>query len=143
MNKLSLASVLVLGSVLATACASSGLGGNTLPGAPHTTPQLDLVLEDTGARPTFPARLGDAHAPALGHRLDNQILVEQGGRAETAVRLCVGADGAVADVALVRSSGLAALDAALIAEARSWRYQPLAVASATVCHQAAIGYSVR
>lgn len=135
-------SSLVLGllGVLSVGCASTEYGGSTLPAEPHMAPQLDLVLEDTGARPSVPARVSPASAPALDRTLSNRVLAEQGGRAEAALRVCVGTDGAVTDVAIARSSGLAALDAQLAASARSWRYAPVA---STVCHQATVGYVVR
>jgi TonB family protein len=136
-------SSLALGLVTISGCASTELGRPAAPGGVHTAPQLDLVLEDTAARPSFPARLSAPTAPDLGHRMNGQVLVELDGRAETGVRLCVGGDGGVTDVAITRSSGLAALDAALAEQARGWRYQPLAVASATSCHAATIRYIVR
>ena len=132
-----------LALVSATGCAATVADRATLAGAPHTSPQLELVLEDTGARATFPAPLAAPTVQAVDHRLANQILVEQGGRAEASLRLCVGGDGAVQDVALVRGSGVAGFDDALLASARAWRYQPLVSAAATVCHQARVGYTVR
>lgn len=143
MKHTTLAASLVLALASITGCASTEYGRSTLPDEPHTTAQLDLVLIDATARASVPARVSAATAPAVDRRLASQVLVEQGGRARTDVRLCVGNDGAVTDVALVRSSGLDALDRALMDSARGWRYQPSAAAPASLCHEASIGYTVR
>ncbi|HVV86434.1 MAG TPA: TonB family protein [Kofleriaceae bacterium] len=134
-------SALGLGLLAFTGCASSDYGRSTLPALPHSTPAIDLVLEDTGARPSAPARLSVASTPAAVRRLNGQVLAQLGGRARTDLRLCIGSDGAVTDVSLVHGSGIDALDAAMIDLARAWRYQAVPVAK--VCQAVSIGYTVR
>ena len=133
---------LVVG-VLSIGCAATEYQRSSLPEGSGSAPRLELTVDDASAAPSFPARITEPSAPAAADRLAARLVADQGGRARTDVRLCVAGDGAVADVSLVRSSGIDSLDDALIAEARTWRYQPLALASATVCQDVAIAYNVR
>ncbi len=142
MTIIKLVSATVLALVSTAGCAATEYERSSLPGEAHTAPRLDLSLGADSAAPSFPARVSAVAAPRAADRLAPRVRAELAGKARTDVRLCVGGDGAVTDVALVRASGIAELDAALLAEARTWRYQPLALASATVCQQVAIGYTI-
>lgn len=143
MKLITVASALTLGLLAITGCASSEYGRSTMASDAHAAPALDLVrLEDTSSQPSFPARVTPASTPRSVARLANQVAVELGGQARTDLRLCVDGAGAVKDVALLRSSGMDALDDALIADARTWQYQA-PMSATTVCHRVEIGFQVR
>lgn len=143
MNHSTLVSIIVLGLASTSGCAATEYERSSVPDRAPTAPRLDLTVDDASATPSFPARLSSPTAPRAADRVAARVVAELDGRARTDVRLCVGGNGAVTNVALVRGSGIDELDAALLAEARSWRYQPLAIASATVCQKVEIGYTVR
>lgn len=143
MNHPTRLAVLALGLASITACAATEYERTRLPEPAQPAARLELTATDVAAAPSFPRRLTAPSAPRAADRHAARVVAERGGAARTDVELCVGGDGAVTDVALVRGSGIDGLDAALIAEARGWRYQPLPLASATVCQQLAIDYVVK
>ena len=69
----------------------------------------------------FPQRTSQASLPSVDP-LATQIARDHHGAVTSKLRLCVSSDGAVDDVALVSSSGLAAYDSAVVADAQTWRY---------------------
>ncbi len=135
--------VLAFAIIPAAACASSSATrGPSVATEPRSGLQVDLVVEDA-TNPSFPARLTTPVAPRSADRLSHRVTSELGGQARAHLRLCVGGDGAVSSAAVARSSGITALDAAFVDEARSWRYEPLAARDATACQHVEISYRVR
>ena len=91
----------------------------------------------TAPRPTTPP------APRAADRFAHRVTVELGGHARADLRVCVGGDGAVTDAAVVRTSGLAALDQALLADARTLRFQPRPARAADACRRVGVVYRPR
>lgn len=144
MNATKLAA-LALVLVPAAGCATSAFERGTDRSAePRAGVALELTArDDRGTAPSFPARLTEASTPRAADRLAHRVAAELGGHARADLRLCVGSDGAVTSADVVRSTGISALDAAFVSEARSWRYQPLAAADATACQKVEISYNLR
>jgi len=129
--------------VPALGCASSSATrGSLVADEPRSGIELDLAPGEAVA-PTFPARLTAAETPRAADRLANQVKAELGGQARADLRLCVGGDGAVTSASVARGSGIDALDAAFVDEAKTWRYEPLAAPAATACQKVEISYNVR
>ncbi|MEZ4366663.1 MAG: hypothetical protein R2939_10305 [Kofleriaceae bacterium] len=97
--------------------------------APPATPPPPAVIP-----PSLISALrisGDTHIVPDG--ADLTALARTGtGKATGLVRLCLDPRGAVADVALVRSTGLPGYDARLLAGVRTWRYRPYVLDGAAV-----------
>lgn len=124
-------------------CASSSASrGSLVADEPRSGIEVDLV-PGAAVTPTFPARLTAAETPRAADRLAHRVRSELGGQARADLRLCVGGDGTVASATVAQGSGIAALDDAFVAEARSWRYEPLAAPDATACQKVEISYVVR
>jgi TonB family protein len=124
------------------ACASSAVTrGPAVSDEPRAGAELDLVAADATG-PSFPARLTEATTPRAADRLAHRVNVELGGEAHADLRLCVGGDGSVTSATVARSSGIDALDAAFVDEAKSWRYEALAAADKTACQKVEISYVV-
>jgi TonB family protein len=103
---------------------------------------VDMTSEDA-ADATFPARLTQPTTPRAADRLAHRVTSELGGVARADLRLCVGGDGNVTSATVAHSSGIDALDAAFVDEARSWRYEPLAAIDKQACQKVEISYRVR
>jgi TonB family protein len=124
------------------ACASSAVTrGPSVADEPRAGTQLDLVTGEA-TNPSFPARLTEASTPRAADRLAHRVDVELGGQARANLRLCVGGDGSVTSATVAKSSGIDALDAAFVDEAKSWRYAALASPEATACQKVEISYTV-
>jgi TonB family protein len=124
------------------ACASSAVTrGPAVADEPHAGIELDMVAGEAST-PSFPARLTEATTPRAADRLAHRVDVELGGHARADLRLCVGGDGSVTQATVARSSGIDALDAAFVAEAKTWRYEALAAPAATACQKVEISYRV-
>lgn len=135
---------LVLALVPVAGCAATSLErGADRTAEPRAGLKLDLVATEAATEPSFPARLTTPTAPIAADRLAHRVDVELGGRARADLALCVDGAGAVTSATVVRSSGIDALDAAFAADARTWRYAPLAVPTATACQQVQIDYKLR
>jgi len=91
----------------------------------------------TASRPTAQP------APRAADRFAHRVAAELGGHARADLRLCVGRDGAVTDAAVVRTSGIAALDQALLADARTLRFQPRPARAADACRRVGVVYRPR
>ncbi len=127
----------------AAACAgASATRGPDVSSEPRAGLDVNLV-EDEATSPSFPARLTQPSTPRAADRLAHRVTSELGGEARADLRLCVGGDGSVASASVARSSGIEALDAAFVDEARSWRYEPLAASEAKACQKVEISYRVR
>jgi TonB family protein len=133
--------VLLLALVPVTGCLSTTDGG-TLAAEEPSYMEVVLVTDESAAA-SIPQRAAPAAAPQASRRLVHQVDVELGGRARADLRLCVGGDGGVTSAAVIRSSGIAAFDDALLTAARDWRYVPLAAPEAQACHVARVSYRVR
>ncbi len=124
------------------ACASSAVTrGPAVSDGTRTGGELELVA-GSASTPTFPARVTEPATPRAADRLAHRVNVELGGTARADLRLCVGGDGNVTSATVARSSGIDALDAAFVDEAKSWRYQSLAAADQTACQKVEISYVV-
>lgn len=127
----------------AVGCASSAASrGTTAAEEPRSGIELDLVASDA-TPPSFPARLTEASTPRAADRLAHRIQVELGGAARADLRLCVGGDGAVTSATVARGTGIEALDAVFVDEAKTWRYQALAAPAAQACQKVEISYTVK
>ena len=131
--------VLAVALVPLAACAASSTGRGPEVASPQRSGLAIALVADDAARPSFPRRLTAADTRGAD-RLAHRVAAELGGQAHARLRLCVGGDGAVTSAELARGSGIAELDAALVDEARRWRYEPLALASATACQQVELSY---
>ena len=127
----------------AAACASSSAarGPDVASEAPSGL-QVDMVSDDA-APATFPARLTQASTPRAANRLAHRVTAELGGEARADLRLCVGGDGTVTSATIANSSGIEALDAAFVDEAKTWRYEALLAADKSACQKVEISYRVR
>jgi len=103
------------------ACATGGAGVDRETG-PHARPRVELAATDTTA-PGFPV----AHNPRLpsADRLSGVIRADLGGVASADVWLCVGGNGRVREVNLVRGSSLASFDRALVHDVADWQFMEL------------------
>jgi TonB family protein len=140
----------VMSSFIALALGSSILGGcavSSVSTPRETTPvghvQLDLAVRPTAeASRTFPALV--AASLPTADRSARQIRHELGETASVEVRLCVAASGSVESIEIARSSSLSVFDAAVIADARSWRFAPTpGPESLRTCERATITYRPR
>ncbi|MBK9036943.1 MAG: TonB family protein [Myxococcales bacterium] len=129
--------VLVLALAPIAGCATTKARSTPAP----RVAEAALVADD-GVAPTFPTRLTRPSTPRAADRLAHRVAAELGGRARADLRVCVGGDGAVTDAAVVRTSGIAALDRALLADARTWRYQARAARTAPACQRVGIDYKL-
>lgn len=136
--------VLALALIPVAGCAASAIErGPAVAAEPRSGVKLDLIVAESSTEPSFPARLTPPTTPVAADRLAHRVRAELGGQARADLQLCVGGDGAVTAAEVVRTSGITALDAALVADARTWRYQPLAAATATACQNVEIAYTLR
>lgn len=134
---------LSLAFVPVAACAStSATRGPDVASEATSGMHVDMASEEA-APATFPARLTQPQTPRAADRLAHRVNAELGGLARADLRLCVGGDGAVTSATIATSSGIDALDAAFVDEAKSWRYEPLAVADKSACQKVEISYRVR
>ncbi len=80
-----------------------------------------------------------------GELTQTQMVHDQVHRVEAIVKLCITVDGSVGVGQLLRSTGYADYDAALLAAVRDWRYQPYRVNGAPVpaCSIVRFVYAVR
>jgi len=133
---------LALGSLILGACAAGSVATprDTTSGA---RVHLDLAVRPTAeASRTFPEVVA-ASLPSAD-RSARQIRHELGETASVEVQLCVAASGQVDSIAITRSSNLAAFDAAVIADARSWRFAATPGPEALrTCERATITYRPR
>lgn len=143
--KASLVSVLALALVTTAGCGARAFErGPDVAAEPRSGAPLALTTVETDATaPSFPARLTAATTPAAADRLAHRVQTELGGVARADLKLCVDGTGAVTDAKVVRGSGIDALDAAFVDAARAWRYQALAIPSASACQKVQIDYRVR
>ncbi|MBV8758058.1 MAG: energy transducer TonB [Deltaproteobacteria bacterium] len=127
--------------ILVTGCATTQRFSSTEP----TGHGASLVLDTAHARsdeaaPWFPALAQPAalpHAQAL-----RQELVSFGeDRYSLGVRVCVGGSGAVDNVELTDSSGIATLDAVALRDIKAWQFVPFAAPAALhTCKPFTISY---
>lgn len=89
------------------------------------------------------ARTAAQPTPRAADRFAHRVAAELGGHARADLRVCVGDDGAVTDASVVRSSGIAALDHALLADARTLRFQPRPARAADACRRVGVVYRPR
>lgn len=82
-------------------------------------------------------------SPRAADRFAHRVTAELGGQARADLRVCVGGDGAVTDASVVRTSGIAALDRALLADARTLRFQPRPARAADACRRVGVVYRPR
>jgi|GEM_PF-4331443 len=135
---------LALALLSATGCAATAMErGPTSATETRASVALELDVTASATGPSFPARLTRATTPRAADRLAYRVAAELGGRARADLNLCVGGTGAVTSVEVVRPSGISALDAAFLADARAWRYAALAAPAATACQKIEIAYNVR
>ena len=127
--------------ILAFGCASSTTRA-TAPAEPRSGLTVDLVASDDTAEATFPARISSPTTPRAANLLASRVVAELGGEARAALKLCVDGRGRVSKADVASSSGMTELDQVFVEEARTWRYQPLAVDDASVCRQVDIEYRV-
>lgn len=136
--------VVALALIPVAGCAASAMErGTDLTAEPRAGVRLGLIATESATEPSFPARLTAPTTPMAADRLAHRVRAELGGHARADLQLCVGGDGAVTTAEVVRGSGITALDAAFLADARTWRYQPLAAPSATACQKVEIAYTLR
>lgn len=134
---------LALAIVPALGCASTNTTrGPSVPDGSSSGVEL-VIVDGDATGPTFPARLTPAAAPTANRQLSHQIRTELGGQARADLKLCIGGDGAVTSADVMETSGIEALDAAFVDEAKSWRYAPLAAADENACQTVQISYVVR
>lgn len=133
---------LVLGSLLLAACATTRAVVEP-DASPRTgAVRLDLVPAAADTLRTFPA-LVEARLPGAD-RMARSIRHELGEAASLEVRLCVATAGHVESIAITRGSRLPAFDAAVIADARAWRFAALpGPAHLRTCEQATVTYRPR
>ena len=107
--------------LLAAACSKDGGGVGAGGSAAPVVVKPDALVRTAGA----PAIQPDADTA--------KAMVASGrGRVITSWKVCVDPQGAVDEVAALRSSGFMTWDAALAAGIRGWRFQPVVVGGAAV-----------
>jgi TonB family protein len=121
-------------SLSLAACAAGAHPGT----APARQQAFDAVSAEQ-TRAAFPVAI----APRLPSvdRISRQVHGELGDRASADVELCVGNDGKVAKITVVRGSAYAAFDAAVVRDVADWQFVPLpGPASLRTCAQKTIAY---
>ncbi len=129
-RSLALAAALVL-----PACAATGQELRDPAGTATAVPHLDL----TARHLAFPALRGDASLPSAD-AVAMHVQHVLGDSADADVLVCVDGSGKVATAKLVRSSGLAAFDAAITNDVKAWAFE---APSSAACTDLTIAYSLR
>ena len=104
---------------------------------------LAIALAAAAGCASTSSRTAAQPTPRAADRLAHRVTSELGGHARADLRVCVGDDGAVTDASVVRTSGIAALDRALLADARTLRFQPRPARAADACRRVGIVYRPR
>jgi TonB family protein len=137
-------SIVVVGVVVGLglgACASSTAMFDREAPAPRTGVQLSLI-PSADATQVIPEAL-DPRLPRVD-RMATQVRYELGESITAELSLCVNPDGNVTEVALARSTGMSALDTAIIDDVRGWQFAELpGTPTLRTCQRAALAYRVR
>ncbi len=115
MNPRHLTALILLG-LLASGCASTATRQAAEKAPPEFAPSIGLCASPWGDMPTYrqpaPPQFGPTSRPGIFPDLEGTVVVD----------ILVNRDGTVRDVAIVKSSGQADVDAAAVARARALRY---------------------
>lgn len=116
------------------ACATAGTG---LPAAeaPHGTAKLDLHAP----RAAFPALREDVALPSADQAAIHMQRI-LGDSAQAEIKVCVDDRGDVTSTSLVKSSGMAAYDRAVLDDVKAWKFE--APAGTGHCEDATIVYTL-
>jgi TonB family protein len=111
-----------LTAILVSACAAT----QPMSTFPEHRSGTHLELHPTAVasdatQQVFPRIVGDAEIPSAQH-LNTALLATQD-KYEIGVRICVSPSGAVSNVELQQSSGVAELDRAALHDIRAWQYE--------------------
>lgn len=115
---------LLLGSLLFSACATTGLPLDRAAASSGSRVTLDFTAHDTAdARATFPAAI-DPRLPTAD-RIAPRIHTVLGDTATAAVKLCVAPSGKVSSVELEQGSSMDAFDRAMMTDIAAWQFAEL------------------
>ena len=126
-------------------CASLGAcaSRSTLDGAHEPAVKSGLRLElsqhDAGSSKQFPSAI-DPAVPSVD-RISRAVFATLGDTATAQLDLCVAPSGRVTKLALARSSSMPELDAALLEDARNWRFAAMPGPNTVeICKRADVSY---
>jgi TonB family protein len=128
-------SLFAAAALVLPACAGTAQELRAPAGAAASVPTLELKAPHAA----FPALIGSADLPsadAVAMHMEKVL----GDSAAADVKVCVDTTGRVTTADLIKSSGLGAYDAGVLADVRAWRFEAPAQAS---CTDLTIVYSLR
>jgi TonB family protein len=128
-------SLVVATALVLPACAGVGQELRAPEGPSASVPKIDL----TARHLAFPAIRGEVALPSADATAMHMQKV-LGDSADADVLVCVDGTGKVASAKLLRSSGLAAFDAGVVADVKAWQFE---APSAAACTDLTIAYSLQ
>ncbi|HTJ41389.1 MAG TPA: energy transducer TonB [Kofleriaceae bacterium] len=128
-------SIALAAALALPACAATTSTSPIAAPSGHVVPQLDFTAQHL----TFPALRGDALLPSA----DNVAMHMEkvlGDSAATELMICVDPTGKVAKADLVKSSGLASYDAAVLEDVKAWAFE---APTSAACTDLTVVYTLR
>ena len=128
-------SLVAAAALVLPACAGAAQELRPAEAPSAAVPHLDLTAKHLA----FPALRGDASLPSAD-AVAMHMQAVLGDSADADVLVCVDQSGKVATAKLIRSSGLAAFDAAVTSDVKAWTFES---PTAGACTDLTIAYSLR
>jgi len=107
-------------SLMLVGCATTGAIGTDREAAPQTGVRVDLAA-------SFP-RVEEPRLPSADS-MSNRVRDRLGTEASVRVDLCVGADGHVSSVTLLRGTTMEMFDQAVLRDASAWKFAAIGTSS--------------